>query len=370
MKLAIVHDYLNQYGGAERVLESFHEIFPDAPIYTSFYIPESTFPSFKNGDIRTSFMQRLPGINRHFKKYLLFYPRAFEQFDLRAYDVILSSSSAFAKGVRIPSGTCHICYCYNPMRFVWRYDDYIKREKINPLFMSLLPLLIKRLKRWDVKVNKRVHFFIAISNNIAERIKIFYNRESIVIYPPIDVESFELLKEDAGFYLIVSRLRQYKRIDIAVKAFNKLGYKLKIIGEGSDRKNLEKMAMNNIEFLGRQNDEMLKEYYGKCRALVFPGEEDFGITPLEAQACGKPVIAYGRGGALETIIDGITGVFFKEQTVESLIEAIKRFEKIKDSFNSERIRENALRFDKEIFKRKIKAFIEEKYSEFKKEGKI
>ena len=364
MKLAIVHDYLNQYGGAERVIEAMHELYPDVPIYTSIYTPDTMPASFKEMDIRTSFMQKLPFLEKYFKYYLLLYPRAIESLNLSGYDVVLSSSSAFAKGVRTEKGALHICYCYTPTRFVWDYENYVKKEKLLKLVSKILSLAIKRLKKWDLKTISRVDCFIAISNNIKDKIKKFYNRDSDVIYPPVETSMFDIEKSVDDYFLIVARLNSYKNLDLAVKAFNLVDLKLKIVGVGPFRKTLEQLAKSsNIEFLGRVTDEELIKLYGRCRALIFPGEEDFGITPLEAQASGRPVIAYAKGGSLETIIDGKTGVLFKENNPGSLLKAIEQFIEIEDSFDKKIIRDNALRFSAEIFKEKIKTFIDKKYSE-------
>ncbi|MFH1710003.1 MAG: glycosyltransferase [bacterium] len=362
MKIAIAHDYLNQFGGAERVVEVMHEIFPQAPIYTSIYLPSKLPASFKKMDIRTSFMQRLPFLGKHFKKYLFLYPVAFESFDLSDYDVVLSSSSAFAKGIRKGADACHICYCYSPMRFVWRYEDYIEKEDYNLLVRLILPGLLKGMKKWDLKTNKNVDYFIAISNYIAKRIEDLYNVKSEVIYPPVNVTAFSPSENISDYFLVVSRLNAYKKVDIAIKAFNELGLPLKIIGEGPYKRKLMAMAGRNIEFLGKVSDKELPDYYARCRAFIFPGEEDFGITPVESQAAGRPVIAYGSGGALETVLDDKTGVFFNKKNEHSLADAIKRF--LKMDFDAIMIRDNALKFDKEIFKTRIRSFVEQKYKRF------
>jgi glycosyltransferase involved in cell wall biosynthesis len=364
MKLVIVHDYLNQYGGAERVVEILHELYPDAPIYTSIYIPENLPDSFKNMNIKTSFMQKLPFINKLFKYYLMFYPKAFESFNLNEYDIILSSSSAFAKGIIPGTDSLHICYCYTPTRFIWNYSNYIKKENYGFIISRLLPLVIKKLKAWDLRTLKRIDHFISISESIKGKITKSYNRESDVIYPPVDCNMFKISEVNKNYFLIVSRLNSYKNIDLAVKAFSSLGLNLKIVGSGPFREKLEKMAGPSVEFLGRVSDEELIKLYSNCRAFIFPGEEDFGIAPLEAQASGRPVIAYAGGGALETIIENVTGVFFTENTVESLINTLNIFLKTENNFNQNRIRENAMEFDKKVFKEKIESFIAVKYKEF------
>ena len=363
MKVAIVHDYLNQYGGAERVVEVLNELFPDAPIYTSIYIPGNMPESFKNMHIETSFMQKFPFLNKHFKKYLLFYPKSMETFNLNEYDLVISSSSAFAKGVIAGRNTCHICYCYTPARFIWEYDNYVNKEDFGKITSKILPFIIGKLKYWDLKTVSRVNYFIAISENIKNKIKKYYKREAEVIYPPVEVSKFKVSNNTEDFFLIVSRLNAYKNIDLVIKAFNKLHLKLKIIGSGPYRKVLENMKKSkNIEFLGRVEDKELIKIYSKCRAFIFPGEEDFGISPLEAQASGRPVIAYARGGALETIIEGTTGLFFRENSVDSLIEVVNKFMKIENKFDQKVIRKNALRFDKKNFSIKLRKFITQKYN--------
>jgi glycosyltransferase involved in cell wall biosynthesis len=362
MKIAIVHDFLNQYGGAEKVVEVLHEIYPEAPIYTSIYDKEHMPDSFKEMDVRVSFMQGLPGIFKHFKKYLPLYHAAFEMFNLSDFDIVLSSSSSFAKCIRPGENTCHICYCHTPARFIWMYEDYVLREDIHGVLLKLLPYVIKYLKKIDINSSRHVDYFIANSENVSERIKRFYDRDAEVIYPPVEVERFNISSSVEDYYLAVSRLREYKRIDIAVKAFNELGLPLKIIGSGSDKAKLEAMANDNIEFLGRIDDERLADYYKKAKALIYTGEEDFGIIPVEAQASGRPVIAYGSGGALETVIDEKTGIFFREQNKESLIDAVMKFKDM--DFNSQDIREHALKFDKEHFMKNIKDFVERKYREY------
>jgi glycosyltransferase involved in cell wall biosynthesis len=363
MKLAIVHDYLNQMGGAERTVEVLHEVFPDAPIYTSIYLPDKMPDSLRQMDIRTSFMQKLPGLSKHFKKYLLLYPYAFMQFNLGEYDVVLSSSSAWAKGVAVNTKTCHICYCYTPMRFVWNYEDYVRREKFGHTTRKILPVAIERLKKWDLSTVNNVDYYVAISKYVAERIKRCYEREAEVIYPPVNTYFYKMADSSKveDYYLIVSRLNTYKKIDLVVETFNQLGLPLVIIGDGPYGSYLQRIAGKNIKFLGRLTDEEIKGYYERCRAFIFPGEEDFGITPLEAQSAFRPVIAFGRGGALETVIDGKTGVFFDEHTIESLKDAVLRFNKIK--FDPFVIRKNAESFDKSVFMSNIKLFVEVKYRE-------
>lgn len=365
MKVALVHDYLNQMGGAERVVMAFHEIFPDAPIYTSIYDPQRVDPVFQKMDIRTSFMQKLPLVTRHHQPYLPFYPFAMENLDLRGYDLVLSSSSAFGKGVITRPETLHICYCHTPMRWCWNYDEYVEREHLGKVARSILPLMITGLRIWDQTSAMRVDHFIANSPVVAERIRKYYRREAAYIPPPVDASRFPfdpaIVPDD--YFLILSRLVPYKRIDLAIQACNQLQLPLVIIGGGRDLDRLKQMAGPTIRFMGRLSDEEVIHYITQCRAFLFPGEEDFGITPLEAQACGRPVIAYGAGGALASIIDGITGRFFKEQTVESLANVLATFDE--RLFDSNVIRSHALEFDMPLFRRRILQFVEAKLSEGK-----
>ncbi len=370
MKIALVHDWLTGMRGGEKALEALCEIFPDADIYTLVHIKGSVSSVIESHKIFTSFIQKLPGVKKKYRYYLPLMPTAIEQFDLRNYDLVISSSHCVAKGVRVKKDSLHICYCYTPMRYIWdMYEEYFGKGRANVFLRVAMSVFRTYLRKWDIATVSRVDYFIAISENVKKRIKRHYHRDAIVIYPPVDIAQLGIGNEFPNFYLVVSAFAPYKRIDLAVEAFNVLGYSLKIIGTGQKEKQLKKIAKSNIEFLGWKTDEEVRNYYCRCKAFIFPGEEDFGITPVESQACGRPVIAYGEGGALETIIEGTTGMFFKKQTTESLIKAVEKFEEIKDNFNPEKMRENALRFDKEIFKKKVKMFIEEKYIKFKKEGR-
>jgi glycosyltransferase involved in cell wall biosynthesis len=356
MKIAIVHDYLNQSGGAERVLECFMDLFPQAPIYTMVSDLSNMPKRFEHTDIRHSFIQSIPFSKNHYKKMLSLFPIAVEQFDLREYDIILSSSSAFAKGVITNPNQLHICYCYTPMRYVWDlYHQYIEEDVKNPIFRKVLPYVLHKIRMWDCITAQRVDQFISISNSISNRIAKYYGRESTVIYPPVSYDKFKQSDKIEDFFLIVSRMIPYKRIDIAIDAFNKLQKPLVIIGDGYDRKRLESLAGPTITFLGRQPDEVIVDYYSRCKGFLLAGEEDFGITPLEAQSSGRPVIAYGKGGALETVINNVTGVFFEESTSEDIIKAVHKFESI--SFDSHAIREHANKFNEARFKREIMDYI-------------
>ncbi|MDP8922849.1 MAG: glycosyltransferase [Chloroflexota bacterium] len=362
MRVALAHDYLNQYGGAERVLEQLHDFYPSAPIYTSIYDRDAMPPAYRAWDIRTSFMQDLPLVTKHHQSYLMAYPIAFESFDLGQYDVVISNSSAFCKGVVTSPHTLHISYCLTPMRWVWRYRDYVERERLGPVARLLLPPLIHYLRLWDAGAASRVDRFIAISTAVAARIKKYYRREAAIIHPPVDTHRFGARTNGGDFYLTVARLQPYRRIDLVVEAFRELGLPVKIVGDGRDRARLKARATRNIEFLGRVDDDTLRDLYANCRAYLFPGEEDFGIAPVEAQAAGRPVVAYAAGGALDTVIDGETGVLFREQTPEALIEAVRRLERT--SFDADRIRANAARFGTEVFRERFTEFVAEAYDEW------
>jgi glycosyltransferase involved in cell wall biosynthesis len=358
MKIAIVHDYLNQLGGAERVLEVFCEMFPEAPIYTLLADPDILTAPMKKHRIYQSFVSRLPFVKKHYKKYLLLFPAAIEQFDLSEYDVVLSASSAFAKGVLTKPHTRHICYCYTPMRYVWDlYHRYLQEDGPGGLYRKILPFGLHYVRLWDRLTADRVDDFIAISQTVARRIEKYYRRSSTVIYPPVEVERFMVADPDQveDYVLVVSRLLPYKRVDIVIEACNALKQPLVIIGDGYDRPRLERLAGPTVKFLGYQPDHITAEYYAKCKAFIFAGEEDFGLTPVEAQASGRPVIAFAAGGALETVVQGETGLFFKEQTKESLIEVLSDFRP--QEFDNQRIRQHALKFDKSVFVRQMRDYI-------------
>jgi glycosyltransferase involved in cell wall biosynthesis len=365
MKVALVHDYLNQMGGAERVVLALHEIFPDAPIYTSIYDPRRVDAAFQQMDIRTTFMQKLPLVKKHHQPFLPFYPFAMERIDLRGYDLVLSSSSAFGKGVITRPETMHICYCHTPMRWCWNYDEYVERERLGKIARSILPFLITGLRVWDQMSALRVDHFIANSPVVAERIQKYYRRDAVVIPPPVEVSrfAFDPATQPEEYFLIVSRFMPYKRIDLAIEACNRLQLPLVIIGSGRDEKRLKRIAGPTIRFMGQLSDEEVLQCYARCRAFILPGEEDFGITPLEAQASGRPVIAYGAGGALTSVIDGVTGTYFHEQKVESLAAVLASFDERK--YDPQTIRNHALEFDMPRFHRRILQFIEAKMSEGK-----
>ncbi|MBK9713714.1 MAG: glycosyltransferase [Kouleothrix sp.] len=354
MRVAIVHDYLNQYGGAERVLEALHALFPDAPVYTSIYDPAAMPDAYRAWDIRTSWMQGLPGWRRHFRKYFLLYPSAFESFNLGGYDLIVSSSSAYAKGIIPAPGARHICYCHTPMRFAWRTDAYVERERIGGLQSAILPIMLTYVRLWDVATAPRVDQFIANSREVAGRIARYYGRQAVIIPPPVDLPPYRP-EAPGDFYLAGGRLIPYKRLDLAVRAFTALRLPLKIFGEGRDRAALQALAGPSIEFLGYVSEDRRQELFARCRAFVFPGEEDFGITPLEAMAAGRPVIAYAAGGALDTVVEGVTGRFFREPSAAALAAAVALSQS--DQYDPAAIRGHAEGFGRDVFLSRMREVI-------------
>jgi len=360
MRVALVHEFLTQLGGAERVLQSFHEMFPDAPVYTLVYDREKTGGIFNSWDIRTSFLQKFPGGARKFKWYLPLMPLAIRSFDLSCYDLVLSDSSAFAKGVVTDSPTLHICYCHTPTRYLWEsMDEYVSGIKYPWLMKIFAKVYLKHvLKNWDFRAAQRPDALIANSRTVQERIKKYYGRKSDVIYPPVDTQWFgpgEGGARGREYYFTASRLEPYKRIDIVVEAFNRLGLALKVAGDGTDAAALKKSAGINIEFLGRVSDVELRALYRSAKAFVFPALEDAGIAVLEALACGTPVIGFAQGGTPEFVRDGKNGVLFAEQTAADIMAAVKRFEQM--AFDPVRLRESILEFGKAKFKENIFTFI-------------
>jgi glycosyltransferase involved in cell wall biosynthesis len=379
MKVALVHDWLTGMRGGEKVLEVFCELFPDAHLYTLLHNKGSLSDTIEGMDIRTSFIQKLPFVKKKYRHLLPIFPTAIERFDLQAYDLVLSSSHCVAKGVVTGTDTLHICYCFTPMRYIWDlYNLYFGKERAGMATRLATSLVLNYLRKWDVASSKRVDKFVGISRYIVERIKKNYGRDADLIYPPVSCSYFNPGLSNDGYYLMVSPLAPNKRVDIAVNAFNSIGLPLIVIGSGQEEKKLEKMAGKNIKLMGWQSDEVVREHYVNCKALIFPGVEDFGIVPLEAQACGKPVIAFGEGGALETIVpldknnknakeqsSNATGIFFYEQTPESLVQAVARFEEAQDLFNWQVIRKNAESFDRTVFKDNVRKYIEQEYKEFR-----
>lgn len=360
MKVAIVHEWLTIYGGSERVVEQLLKIFPDADIFTTVYNKKNMEKFFPPEKVHTSFMQNIPFSGKLYTKMLSLMPRAFESFDLSDYDLVISSSSACAKGVITSAETTHISYIHTPMRYAWDlYHNYMKSS--GPITKLAMKKVMHKIRQWDALSGLRVDNFIANSTIVQKRIKKVYRRNSEVIYPPVNTDFFTPNnKEPEDYYMILSRLIPYKRIDLAIHACNELGKKLIVLGAGPLEKELKKIAGPTIEFTGRLSDEESRDYYQRCRAFLFPGYEDFGITPVEAQACGRPVIAFGKGGALDSVISGKTGLFFKEQTVGALKDAITDFEK--RHFDYTEIRKHAEAYSNDEFIRKMKEFISSSFS--------
>lgn len=385
MKVALVHDWLTGMRGGEKCLEALCELFPTATLFVLVHVKGSVSEAIEKMDIRTSFVQRLPFARKRYRSYLPLFPTAVEQFDMRPFDLVVSSSHCVAKGVIPRADSIHICYCNTPMRYVWAmYEEYFGAGRLRGFSRLAVPLFANYLRMWDVASSQRVDAFVANSENVRKRIWRYYRRESEVIFPPVDTESTWLSTEDDGYFLIVSAFAPYKRLDVAVEAFSRRKEKLVIVGTGQEEQKLRKMAGSNIEFVGWVAPENLGKYYANCRALIFPGEEDFGIVPVEAQCYGKPVIALGQGGVLETVsgrwlseIQGSkrgqklekkeektqgksTGIFFREQTAEQLIQAVEKFGELE--FDPSFIRAHALRFDRAQFKNKMKELVERQLS--------
>ena len=356
MRVAIVHYWFVGMRGGEKVIEALCALYPQADIFTHVYVPDAVSPAIRAHKVTTSFIGRLPRAARAYKTYLPLMPLALEQLDLRGYDLVISSESGPAKGIIPPAGALHICYCHSPMRYVWNmFHDY--RERTGIVTRWLMPLLSHYIRTWDAVSANRVHEFVANSRTVAQRLRSYYRRESIVIHPPVDTEAFAPVPpmEVGDYHLMVGELVRYKRPELAVKAFNRAGQRLVVIGGGEMLAELRALAGPTVEILGSQPFPVLQHHYARCRALVFPGEEDFGIVPLEAMASGRPVVAYGRGGATETVVDGVTGTFFREQTVEALLDAVARCERM--TFRPEAAVAHAATFGTARFASEIAAFI-------------
>jgi len=369
MKKALVHDWFVVYGGAERCVESFTNIWDDFDIYAlvDFLNKEDRDIILKGKSSKTSFIQHLPFAKTKYRNYLPLFPIAIEQFDLRDYDIVLSSSHAVAKGVLTHPYQLHISYVYTPMRYAWDlYFDYLKEANLEKGIKGFLArYFLHKIRMWDSLTANRVDRYIAVSHHVAKRIKKIYNKDATVIYPPVDVDKFSLREKKEDFYLSASRMVPYKKMDLIVEAFSKIGKKLVVVGDGPDFNKVKAKASKNIELLGYQKESALIDLMQRAKAFVFAAEEDFGIAPVEAQACGTPVICYGFGGAKETVLNKKTGIYFLNQNVDSIIEAINTFEKLQDTFDPKTIRENALRFSRDRFEKEIKTFVEEAYDDFK-----
>ncbi|MBI4432050.1 MAG: glycosyltransferase [Candidatus Omnitrophica bacterium] len=356
MRVALSHDWLNGMRGGEKCLEEFCRMYPGSPIYTLFCQKDKISELLTRHPIRTSPLQFLPQTFQHYRYYLPLFPAAVQSFRVKNVDLIISTSHCVAKGIRKENGALHLSYCFTPMRYAWDFfEEYFGKK--DRLAQSLIRKLLKGLRKWDQDSSDQVDHFVAISRHVQKRIWNAYQREADVVYPPVDTDFYSPNgREREDFYLLASALVPYKRVDLAIDAFNRLGRRLVVIGEGPDKEALEKRAQDNISFLGWQSDEVLREHYQRAQGLIFPGEEDFGIIPVEAQACGMPVIAFAAGGALETIRGHETGLFFREQTVDALVSAVMEFEKM--TWDRNKIRENATQFNKDRFRTQMQAVIE------------
>jgi glycosyltransferase involved in cell wall biosynthesis len=366
MRVALVHDHLVQDGGAERVLQTLQEMWPEAPVYTLVY-NHSIMGKFVNaGDVRTSFLSRIPGATRGYRWFLPLMPTATESYDLRGYDVVISSASAFAKGIITHPGTLHICYCHTPTRYLWSHTHEYAEDSVPRVVRPFMPPIMNTLRTWDRAAAGRVDAFIANSQVVADRIQKYYQSNSTVIHPPVDVDAMRILStaktdSDEGLYFVAGgRLVAYKRFDLLIETFNTLGIPLVIFGDGPEMSRLQNIAWENVRFVGRVDENEKARLYAGALAYLHPQEEDFGITAVEAMACGTPVIAYRAGGALETVREGVSGVFFDEQTPQALRAVVQRFSP--RNFSRERIREHALQFSKSRFISEMRSFVEQHYA--------
>jgi glycosyltransferase involved in cell wall biosynthesis len=388
MKVALVHDWLTGMRGGERCLEVLCELFPAADIFTLLHVKGAVSSIIEKHPIQTSFIQQLPWSSQGYRNYLPLFPLAIKSFDLKGYDLVISTSHCVAKGVHVPTGTCHLAYIFTPMRYIWdQFDSYFLTGGVTSwLRRTAMHVIRPWLQKWDRSSNDQIDAFVAISQHVAGRIRSYWDRGAMVVYPPVNWEGYATSYENEGFYLMVTSLVPYKRVDLTIKAANTLGFSLKIIGNGPETKRLLALAGPSVELLGWQSDHVVSEHLARCRALIFPGEEDFGIVPLEAMSCGKPVIAYGKGGVLETVVplnpqdssvlergstgmglnaENPTGVFFYEQNTDSLIEALQLFEREHKSFDPASIRQCAASFDRIHFKHQMQDVITKFFHEFR-----
>ena len=361
MKIALVHDFLGKYGGAERTLKVLADMYPQAPIYTLLYDEKTCGEAFPKERVRASYVNKLPNFIKKRQKFLLsMLPKAIESFDLSEYDLVISSSGAFSHGALTSSNTKHICYCHSPMRYSWDYThQYLVEHDIKGFAAFLVNGILHKVREWDQAAADRPDFYIANSQHVRNRIRKYYRTDAPVLYPPVEVKRFKARKEHNDYYLIVSTLSTFKKVDLAVKLFNKIGKPLVIIGTGHHYDYLKSIAAPNVVLLGYKDDKTVNEYMENCRAFIFPGEEDFGIAPLEAMACGKPVLAFGKGGALETVLPGVTGEIFYDQTLASMEDGLGRLIINEPNYNAEKIRRHALEFSREKFEEKFKKMVKE-----------
>jgi glycosyltransferase involved in cell wall biosynthesis len=357
VRVALVHDYLVQgLRGAERVLAVLHDLWPEAPVYTLVHDADAMGPDFADWDIRTSFLQGLPGGVKHYQKLIALMPAAIDRLRLDEFDLLVSDSSAWAKSARQRAGATHVCYCHSPARFLWHWSDaYLASLPAAPLAKAMVRALVPWLRAWDKRTAQRPTHLVANSKTVRQRVRQYWERDAEVINPPVDTGSFLPEDRDEDYYLVVAALNAYKKVDLAVEAFSELGRPLVVIGEGPMRRQIEQQAGPTVRLLGKVAEDELRRYYARCRAFVMPQEEDFGLAPVEAMSAGRPVIAFAAGGALETVVADETGVLFEEQTPASLSRAVQRFEGM--SFSKTRCRERALEFDTERFKERFSQYV-------------
>jgi glycosyltransferase involved in cell wall biosynthesis len=366
-RVAIVHEWFTSMRGGEKCVEALCEVYPDATLFVLLHNKGTVSPIIERMPIHTSWIGSLPFARERYRHFLPLFPAAARSFDLSAFDLVISSHHCVAKGVRVAPGALHVCYCYTPMRYIWtQYEDYFDPERSGVLTRLGMRLFVNRLRAWDLATAGNPHKYIAISRNIQDRIRTIYHRESDVIYPPVETAALPVSQQNDGFALVVSALVPYKRVDLAVEACTKLGQQLVVIGDGPDLPRLQRLGGPTVRFLGWQNDAVVRDHFARCGCVLFPGEEDFGIVPVEAMACGKPVVAYARGGARETVLDAPerrTGVLFEEQTSDALAAAIQRCANTR--FDPETLHAWALEFDRELYKKRMAAYIEKAWVEFK-----
>lgn len=363
MKVALVHDYLTQLGGAEKVLKSFQRVFPNSPVFVLLYNKAKVSQIFTSNNIKTSWLQYLPLAIKKHQWYLIFMPAAAESHKLKQYDLVLSSASSIAKGVTVSKNIPHICYCHTPTRYLWHDEGmYLEDLQYNKLIKKIIPLFLPRIKHWDLMAAQKVDYFIANSKLVQQRIQEYYHRPSVVIYPPVETHKFKIANRLGDYYLIGGRLVAYKKYDLVIKAFNRLGIKLKVFGQGPDYQRLKKMARDNIEFVGQVDDQTKAKLYSQALAFINPQVEDFGITMVEAMASGRPVIAYNQGGALESVEAGKTGEFFEEQSWEALAYQIIHFNQA--NYSPSYIKNYAEKFNVTRFEKQITDFVNRSLTDF------
>ena len=355
MRIAVVHDYFTQLGGAEKVAEELYNFLPGADLFATVALPDKLPETLKGVKIHTTWMQRLPFMRSHYRLYFPLYPLAVSSLDLTAYDLVISSSSGYVKGIQTHPNALHVCYCHTPMRWVWNTEAYSSREKFGGGVRAILPTLLRGLRTWDEGAARQPDHFIANSQAVADRIRNAYGRYSEVIAPPIDIERFRMSEEHDDYYIVLARLVAYKRIDLAISAFTRLNKRLVVIGGGPALDSLRDGAGPSVYFAGRLSDHEVDLYVSKCKALIFPGEEDFGMAPVEVAAAGRPTIAFRGGGAIETVVENVTGLFFDEQSVDSLVDAVLRFEQ--QDWHPVTIRKHAEGFSRDVFKQRLTTFL-------------